>query len=370
MDLGVLCSESICAAAGVFTTNKVKAAPVLICQERLSHTRPRAVVVNSGCANACTGERGMSDAREMAALTALKLGLLPEEVLVASTGVIGVTLPMDCIGPAIGSIALSREGGHAFAHAIMTTDTFCKEVAVSFDVRGKKVTVAAVAKGAGMIHPNMATLLCFVTTDAVLDDRLAASMLKQAVDVSFNMISVDGDTSTNDTVLLFASGLAGNEPFTADMPEAEQFRAALIEVCTFLAKCVARDGEGATRMIEVKVEGATSDSEAGLAARAVVSSSLVKAAVFGADPNWGRIVAAVGRSGASVDQSMIDLRLGNNLVLKAGLPVQFDVVAVREVLGGGEVSISIHLNLGSGTATAWGCDLSEEYVTINSAYST
>jgi glutamate N-acetyltransferase/amino-acid N-acetyltransferase len=343
---------------------------VLVCQERLSRSRPRAVIVNSGCANACTGEGGMADAREMAALAGRKLDIAAEEVLVASTGVIGMPLPMDRVRLAVGSMALSGEGGHAFARAIMTTDTFPKEVALTFDIRGARVTVGAAAKGAGMIHPNMATLLCFVTTDAAIDDRLAASMLKQAVDVSFNMISIDGDTSTNDTVLFFANGLAGNEPLQANTPEAEIFQTALIEVCTHLAKCVARDGEGATRLVEVKVDGASSDAEARLAARAVVKSPLVKAAIHGADPNWGRIVAAAGRSGANVDQSKIDLRLGDNVVLKAGLPVHFDVEAVRRVLSAEEVPISIHLNLGSGTATAWGCDLSEEYVTINSAYST
>ncbi len=370
LDLALLCSDKPAVAAGVFTTNKVKAAPVLVCQEKLSQSRPRAVIVNSGCANACTGERGVADAREMAALAARKLDIAAEEVLVASTGVIGVPLAMDRVRSAIGSMSLSAEGGHDFARAIMTTDTFPKELALALDVGGTRVTVGAAAKGAGMIHPDMATLLCFVTTDAAMDDGLAASMLRRAVDVSFNMISVDGDTSTNDTVLFLANGVARNAPLRANTPEAAIFQTALIEVCTYLAKCVARDGEGATRLVEVKVDGAASDSEARLAARAVVKSPLVKAAIHGADPNWGRIIAAVGRSGADVDQSRIDLRLGDNVVLKAGLPVRFDVEAVRNVLARDEVPVSIHLNLGIGAATAWGCDLSEEYVTINSAYST
>ena len=370
LDLGLLSADQASAAAGVFTTNKVKAAPVMLCQERLSRSRPRAVIVNSGCANACTGEKGMADAQEMAALAAGRLGVEAEEVLVASTGVIGVPLPMGLLRSAIGKVALSSEAGHDFARAIMTTDTFPKETALAFDVGGAKVTVGAAAKGAGMIHPKMATLLCFVTTDAVIDSELATSMLRQAVDVSFNMISVDGDTSTNDSVLLLASGLAGNKPLEANTKEAEIFQSALVDICTYLAKCVARDGEGATRMIEVKLEGAVSDAEARLAARAVVRSPLVKTAIHGADPNWGRIVAALGASGANVDQSRIDLSLGELVIVKAGLPVNFDKGAARAVLGSSEVPLSIGLNLGSGTATAWGCDLSEEYVTENSAYST
>ena len=370
LDLGVLSADKTTVAAGVFTSNEVKAAPVILCQERLSRSRPRAIIVNSGCANACTGQKGMADAQEMAALAARRLGIEAEEVLVASTGVIGVPLPMGLIRSAVGSLSVSSEGGHDFARAIMTTDTFAKEVAMAVELDGRRVTIGAVAKGAGMIHPRMATLLCFVTTDAAIEDSLAARMLKEAVDVSFNMISVDGDTSTNDTVLLFASGLAGNKPLQANLAEAQVFRSALVEICTHLAKCVARDGEGATRMIELRLEGAASESEARLAARAVVSSSLVKAAVHGADPNWGRILAAVGASGASVDQTRIDLRMGDHPILKAGVAIDCDVEAVWDVPCRNEVPLTLNLNLGSGAATAWGCDLSEEYVTVNSAYST
>ncbi len=370
LDLGILCSESPCVATGVFTTNRVKAAPVLLCQERLAHKRAQAIVVNSGCANACTGGQGLADSTEMAALTAKKLGLSPEEILVASTGVIGVPLPMENIRGGIGQVVLSHDGGNHLVRAMMTTDTFPKQTAVSINLAGKKATIGGVAKGAGMIHPNMATLLCFLTTDAALEDEFAESSLRKAVDDSFNMITVDGDTSTNDTVLLLANGLAGNKPLRAGALGGEVFQDALQQVCVYLAKCVARDGEGATRLIEVKVEGAATGKDARLAARAVAGSSLVKAAVHGADPNWGRIIAAAGRSGARVDQSKVDLYLGDLCLLKSGTPVPFDIGKARQILSNSDVPIAICLNLGQKRAVAWGCDLSQEYVVINSAYAT
>jgi len=370
LDLAILCSEVPCVAAGVFTTNKVKAAPVIVSQDRLTAGTAQAVVVNSGCANACTGDRGLADCAEMADLAARKLGIPPQAVLVASTGVIGVPLAMDRIRSGIEAIALSREGGHRLAKAIMTTDTFPKEIAVSIRIAGKDVTIGGVAKGAGMIHPDMATLLCFITTDAALDARLARAALRQAVNDSFNMISIDGDTSTNDTVLLLANGLAGNERLQAGTPEAALFQDSLSQVCLYLARCIARDGEGATRLFEVKVEGAVNLREARLAARTIVSSPLVKAALHGSDPNWGRIMAALGRSGAEIDPSKIDLYLKELCLLKAGCPVSFDQAEARDILSQAEVQIRVCLNLGKALATAWGCDLSEEYVTINSAYVT
>ena len=370
LDLGLLYSESPCVAAGVFTTNKVRAAPVLLCQERISNKRARAIFVNSGCANACTGGQGLADALEMAALAAGKLGVLPQEVLVASTGVIGVPLPMDRIRGGVERISLSPDGGHKLTRAMMTTDTFPKEVALSVRLGDRKATIGGVAKGAGMIYPNMATLLCFLATDAALEAGFAEDSLRRAVDDSFNMIAVDGDTSTNDTVLLLANGLAGNKPLEAGTPEGEVFQDALRHVCIHLARCIARDGEGATRLIEVEVDGAATEADARLAARTVVNSSLVKAAVHGADPNWGRIVAAVGRSGAQVDQSRIDLHLGKLRLLESGSPVEFDKEEARRLLSNDEVQIAVRLNLGSGRAVAWGCDLSEQYVVINSAYAT
>lgn len=371
LDLGILYSEVSCTAAGLLTTNKVKAAPVLVCQERLAgQKKARALVVNSGCANACTGDQGLADAQEMTSLVARKLGIPAAEVLVASTGVIGVPLPMARVRTGIERVVISRDGGHQLARAILTTDSNPKQIAVSTKVNNTKVTVGGIAKGAGMIYPNMATLLCFLSTDARLDPRLAEWALRGAVDASFNMISVDNDTSTNDTVILMASGLAGNQPIKDGTADAEAFKAALQEVCVYLAKRVVRGGEGATRLVEVRVEGAASEQDARLAARAVASSSLVKSAVHGADPNWGRILAAVGRSGAEVDQSKVDLYLDEVSLLKAGSPVQFDVEKARHILKREEVPIRVCLNLGGDAAVAWGCDLSADYVTINSAYAT
>jgi glutamate N-acetyltransferase/amino-acid N-acetyltransferase len=362
-DLGVLFSEAPCVATALFTTNRIKAAPVVLSQQRLKEGRAGAVVVNSGCANACIGERGVRDAAKMAELTAEGIGMSPEEVLVASTGVIGVPLPMKQIAPAIKQVSLSRDGGHELARAMMTTDTFAKETAVRVRARNSEFTIGGVAKGSGMIHPDLATLLCFLTTDAAVELDFAKAALKKAVDASFNMISIDRDTSPNDMVLLLANGRAGKVP-------ADAFEQALEQVCVYLAKCVAADGEGSTKLIEVVVSGARSLTEARLAARTVVSSSLVKAAIHGADPNWGRIMAALGRSGAEVEESKTDLYIGNIPLVKAGAPLSFNQQGVIKLLGGKEVVVGLNLNLGSASATAWGCDLSEEYVTINSQYMT
>ncbi len=363
LDLAVLFSETPCVAAALFTTNRLKAAPVVLSQQRLKQGKAGAVVVNSGCANAFTGQRGLAHAVEMAKLTAEGIGISPEDVLVASTGVIGVPLPMKRIRSSIDQIILSRDGGHELAEAIMTTDTLPKEVAVRVKAGGSEFTIGGATKGSGMIHPDLATLLCFLTTDAAVEKDFLQKALKQAVDVSFNMISIDGDTSPNDMVLVMANGLAGSAP-------ADAFQPALEQVCIYLAKAVARDGEGATRLIEVTVDGAASLSEARSAARTIVSSPLVKAAIHGADPNWGRIMAAVGRSGAEVEEAKIDLYIGNIPVVKAGSPLPFSKLSLIQLLKADEVSIRLNLNLGSGNATAWGCDLSEEYVTINSQYMT
>lgn len=370
LDLGILCSEVPCVVAGVFTTNKIKAAPVVLCQEKLVRGRAQAIVVNSGCANACTGEQGLVDSAEMANLTAKKLGISPQEVLVASTGVIGVPLPMESLQTGIEGVPLSREGGHQLAEAMMTTDTFPKEIAVSVRLSKREVTIWGIAKGAGMIYPDMATLLCFLATDAAIHASFAQTALRKAVDDSFNMIAIDSDTSPNDTVLLLANGLAGNEPLRTGMAEAKVFQDALREVCLYLAKCIARDGEGATKLFEVRVEAALTLKDARLAARAITSSPLVKAAIHGSDPNWGRIIAALGRSGAETNPSKIDLYLRDICLFKAGCPISFDKEAARGVLNNPEVPIRVCLNLGEESATAWGCDLSEEYVTINSAYVT
>ena len=368
LDLGVLYSEVPCTAAAMFTTNIVKAAPVTLCQQRLKKSKISALVVNSGYANACTGEQGMADAVEMTALTARHLGIAPEEVLVASTGVIGVPLPMEHIRTGIPKVVLSADGGHDLARAIMTTDTVPKEVGVR--AGETTFTIGGVAKGSGMVHPDMATLLCFLTTDADVEAAFLKQALQEAVAVSFNMVSIDGDTSTNDMVLIMANGLAGGGVIMQGSREAEVFQQALNQACIFLARAIARDGEGATRLIEVTVSGAASIADARLVARTIVSSPLVKAAVHGCDPNWGRILAAAGRSRAKLIPERLELSIGEICMVKNGCPVSFDEEQVVKSLGCDEVSIAVDLNVGSAEAIAWGCDLSEEYVTINSDYTT
>jgi len=326
------------------------------------------VVVNSGCANACTGEQGLADAGEMAALAAEAIGAPAEQVLVASTGVIGQMMPMERLRTSIKKISLSRDGGHEMARAIMTTDTVPKEVAVM--VNGGGYTIGGVAKGAGMIHPDMATFLGFLTTDAMVDPVCLQSSLKQAADVSFNMVSIDGDTSTNDTLLLLANGLAGNDVISSGTEQAEAFQQALDGLCVHLAKAMARDGEGATKLFEVTVQGASDRAAARQMARTVVSSPLVKAATYGNDPNWGRILAAAGRSGAEVVESKVDLYLADICLLKAGRPQPFDHAEAVKQLNKTEVTFILNLNLGGGSAVAWGCDLTENYAEINSHYTT
>jgi len=369
LDLAILCSEVPCKAAGVFTTNQIKSAPVILSQRHITKGRAQAIAVNSGCANACTGGQGLVDARGMANLAAARLGISPEEVLVASTGVIGVLLPMDKIRAAIPKIKPTRRGGHDFCRAIMTTDTRPKEMAVQVDLKGAKFTIGGVAKGAGMVHPNLATMLCFIATDAVVSADFLQAALQKAVDCSFNMVSIDGDTSPSDCAFLLANGLAGNEPI--DLDNGEVFQEALNAVCTHLAKSITRDGEGATKLIEVIVEGAEDQVWARQAARTIVSSPLVKAAIHGNDPNWGRIVAALGRSGARVREDRLDVYLNDVCVMKQGSLSPFSKAEMISALSNSDnVLIRLCLNLGDGQAITWGCDLSEEYVTINSAYTT
>ncbi len=366
LDLAILCSEKPCVAAGVFTTTAIKAAPVIISQKHLKDKKAQALVVNSGYANACTGDSGMADAVEMAKLVSGKLGLSAYDVLVASTGVIGVPLPMERIGIGIGKIALNKDGGHELARAMMTTDTFPKEIAISVDSELGEFTIGGVAKGAGMIHPNMATMLCFITTDAMLDVGFLQAALQKAVDASFNMVTIDGDTSPSDTVVVLANGLAQTK--TINEGNGGLFQKALDEVCLYLAKCMARDGEGATKLIEVVVEGAVSEVQARLAARTIASSPLFKAAIHGNDPNWGRAVAALGRSRVEVNEKKLEVYIDDICVMKQGSPVPFDRQKASTSLAGKEVSVRLCLDLGQGKAVAWGCDLSEEYVTINSDY--
>jgi glutamate N-acetyltransferase/amino-acid N-acetyltransferase len=370
LDLGILHSEQTCSAAGVFTSNRVKAAPILLCQKHLADGRAQAIVANSGCANACTGEEGLREAYEMAELTAAKLGIQSEDVLVASTGVIGSCMPMERVRAGIGDIVVSSKGGDDLALAIMTTDTVPKQLAVRFDYEGQRYTVGGVAKGAGMIHPDMATMLCFLTTDAPVRREFLDAALRQAVGVSFNMITIDGDISTNDMVAVLANGLVGGEPLDAEHPAAEPFREALAQVCIHLAKAICRDAEGATKLIEVRVEGAAGEADARRAAREVARSLGVKTAIYGSDPNWGRIVAAIGNSGADMVEGKTSLYLGEFCLYRQGRSLDYDETAARAALAGAEVGIRLDLGLGEGTATAWGCDITEEYVRLNSAYRT
>ena len=370
LDLGLLLSDRPCSAAGVFTTNAVKSASVGLTQERVSRGKVRALVVNSGIANTCVGEQGYQDALEATSSAAKRLDLETEEVLIGSTGIIGVELPMALIRSGVERIELSDDGGHELARAIMTTDTRPKEGAVSFEVQGQTITVGGIAKGAGMIHPNMATMLCYLTTDGDVQAPFLQGALKKAVDSSFNMLSIDGDSSTNDTVLIFANGGGEAGVIGEGSQYGELFQEALNQLCVYLTREMAKDGEGAQRLIEVTVEGATTLEAARIAARTVVSSNLVKSAVHGADANWGRVIAALGRSGAEVTEEKIALYVNGVCIMEGGRPIPFHKDGVVALMQGPEVSFLIRLNLGEGRATAWGCDLSEEYVTFNSAYTT
>jgi glutamate N-acetyltransferase/amino-acid N-acetyltransferase len=327
-------------------------------------------VVNSGCANACNGEQGLANAFEVAKTVGEKMGIPEDEVLVASTGIIGAPLPMNRIKKGIKQIVLSAEGGHQLAKAIMTTDTMPKEIAIKVKINDGEFTIGGAAKGSGMIHPDLATLLCFLTTDAAVDAYFLKKALKKAAAVSFNMVSIDGDTSPSDTMLIMANGLAKNKLIKADSKQVEAFQSALNQVCIYLAKCIARDGEGATKLIEVRVNGARSAIEAKMAARTVTSSPLVKTAVYGSDPNWGRIIAAVGRSGAEIIESKADLYIDDICLLKDGRQLPFNQEAIISALNKTAVPIILNLNLGKATAIAWGCDLSPEYININSLYMT
>ncbi len=370
LDLGVLLSEAPASVAGTFSKNKVLSPSVVLSRERVARGSARGVVVNSGCANCAVGRPGLTDAEEMTALAAGHAGVDAEEMLVCSTGLIGVELPMALIRQNIGNVELTDHGGADFARSIMTTDTRSKEIAVSVDIGGTRVTLGGAAKGVGMIHPDMATMLAFISTDADVEQGFLQSALSEAVDVSFNMIDVDGDTSTNDTVLVLANGAAGGERIREGSADADVFQEALSYVCVALAKELAADGEGARTLIEVVVDGAASDEDARKAARSVASSLLVKAMVHGRDPNWGRVMMAIGKSGAEFEESKVDLFIADIQMVHEGVAIPYLKDAVISAMGADEVRLSVDLNGGDASATAWGCDLTEEYVTFNSAYST
>lgn len=369
-DLGVIFSEVPANAAAVYTTNQVKAAPIFVTKEAMTNQKIQAVVVNSGIANACTGTLGLEKAKEMQALTGLHLGVSQENVAVASTGVIGKQLPMETVESGINQIDLQNQEPYAFHEAILTTDTATKEIVVTDEINGQTVTMAGVAKGSGMIHPNMATMLAFITTDAQISETLLQEMLADKTETTFNQITVDGDTSTNDMVLLLANGLAENPVIEKNTEAYKKFLEMFQLVSETLAKMIAKDGEGATKLIEVQVVGALNETEARLVAKKVVGSSLVKTAMFGEDPNWGRIICAVGYAGSHTDPEKIDMWIGDQQLLKHSQPQEFDEITMKQTLEKEKICITVDLNIGEQSGKAWGCDLTYKYVEVNALYHT
>ncbi len=370
-DLAIIMSDREATAAGVFTRNKVKAACVLLDAARVKSGKGQAIVANSGCANACTGKRGMADARTTADIAAQELGIRPDMVYVASTGVIGEYLPLSKVETGIKTAIglLSATGWEQAAEAIMTTDIYPKISVLQEEIGGKTVTIAGIAKGSGMIHPSLATMLCFIVTDASISAPMLRKSLLSAVDRSFNNITVDGETSTNDMVLCIANGAAGNKRPGAGSKEAKKFQACLDTIARSLAKQVVRDGEGATKFVEIEVRNAKSPVEAKRAALAVAKSSLVKTAIFGEDANWGRIMATLGCAGVDMDEAKTDIYFGKAKLVEKGLGQ--GKAAEREAtlaLKQREVLIVVDLHKGKGSASVWTCDLSYEYIKINAAY--
>ena len=370
-DLALLVSDTPAHAAAVFTTNKAIAAPVVVSREHLVHASgiARAIVVNSGCANACTGDQGLRDAREMAAETAILVGCPVEHVLVASTGVIGVGLPMDKVrvGLPVAFRALGADQGPAAARAIMTTDRSPKEFAATISIVGREATIGGMAKGAGMIEPMMATMLGFVTTDAAVPKALLDRALREAVDRTFNAITVDGDSSTNDCVLLLANGASG---VVIDEVSYATFVEGLTSVCRELALAIVRGGEGATKLVTVNVTGAATSAEARKAAKVIANSLLVKTAIHGGDPNWGRLICAAGRAGVTFDASRAAVTMGSIVLFKDGQPHDELAPMAAEYLKGTDLTVGVDLGSGSASSTVWTCDLSAEYVSINADYRT
>ncbi|HWR55601.1 MAG TPA: bifunctional glutamate N-acetyltransferase/amino-acid acetyltransferase ArgJ [Negativicutes bacterium] len=371
-DVAVIWAACTSAAAGMYTLNKMCAAPVTLTKRHLTDGYARAIVVNSGCANACTGEQGLQDALTMVRETARALDLQPSDIAVASTGVIGTFLPMDKVTAGIRQACenLSPQGHDSTMRAIMTTDTFVKELAVEFVLDGRVARIGGMAKGAGMIEPNMATMLSFMTTDAAIQPALLKKALQAAVERSFHAITIDGDTSTNDTVLVLANGLAGNTLIDKEDKLFDTFSAALEHVCVYLAKLIVRDGEGATKFLEITVQGAADFAGAKLAAKSIANSPLVKTAFFGQDPNWGRIVAAAGYSGAAMEQDKVSLWIGGHKIVENGQGTGFAGEELTKVMAQKDIAVVIDLGAGIASATVWTCDFSYEYVRINGEYTT
>jgi len=374
-DLALIYCEKKCTAAAVYTTNLVKSSPITVTKKNLENGYAQAVICNSGNANTCNAD-GMEKAEMMCRLTAQELGISHEDIIVGSTGVIGQVLPIEPIRDSMKQIVseLSVDGGANAAEAIMTTDTVPKEAAVETVIGGKTVRIGGISKGSGMIHPNMATMLCFVTTDAAISSQMLQKAVKSAADKTFNMISIDGDTSTNDTLAVMASGMAENPEITEENEDYHVFLEALTAVCRALSRMMAKDGEGATKLLICKVSGAKSEKDAVGVAKSVICSSLLKAAMFGADANWGRVLCAIGYSGCQVDVQKVDVSFASSAgsidVCKNGAGIDFSEEVAKKVLTEDEIDIIIELNDGEGQAEAYGCDLTYEYVKINGDYRT
>ena len=374
-DLALIVSEQPCAAAAVYTMNRVKAAPLYVTMDHLENGEAQAIVANSGNANACA-PNSHEHAEEMCALAARATGLKPSDFVVASTGVIGQELNIAAIraGMPAAAAALSRDGSDAAANAIMTTDTVKKELALACSIGGRTVTLGAIAKGSGMIHPNMGTMLCFLTTDCAISSEMIKSALLETVQVSFNRISVDGDTSTNDSCMILANGLAGNDPITDEGADYQAFLEALEALCIHMARSMASDGEGAKHLITCTVTGAKSEESAETIAKSVISSTLTKAAIFGADANWGRVLCAMGYSGEVFDPDKVDVSFasaaGEIAVCAAGRGLPFDEDQAKKILTEHDVEIRVAMGEGEGSCTCWGCDITYDYIKINGDYRT
>lgn len=370
MDLGILLSTHACTSAGTYTTNKFVSPSVTLTKQIVESGSLRGLFVTSGIANAGVGEQGMIDAIESITLAAEHAGVPADALGIGTTGVIGVELPMALIRSGIPNIEMSPDGGNAFARAIMTTDRVPKSSAIKFDLGGTTVTIGGCAKGSGMIHPNMATMLAYITTDAAIEESFLRTTLSEVVDDTFNMVTIDGDTSTNDMVVVMANGAARNNPISANTPEATLFMNALRTLANFLARELVRDAEGSNKIFSVRVDEAQSLSDARAAAKAIAASSLVKTAIHGNDPNWGRVIAAAGYSGAELDVSKVSFFINDVAIMESGFPIAFHRDAVIAIMNNSEVTLSVKLGLGKWSATAWGCELTASYVQFNSAYTT
>ena len=372
LDVAVIYTQREAAVAGVFTQNAVAAAPVYVSKDAVKSGTAHAVVANAGCANACTGEQGMKDAKAMASIAARELGCEAGDVLVASTGVIGVTLPMDKMEQGIKNAVsqLSETGSPDAGNAIITTDTYSKACSAEVEIGGKKVRFGAIAKGSGMIQPNMATMLCFITTDAAIESKLLQEMLSKITEVTFNMISVDGDMSTNDMVVVMANGAAGNKAIREKNEDYEKFYNTLLSICRGLSRRIAADGEGATKFLEIHVSGTKSFQDAKTIGMSIAKSPLVKTAFFGEDPNWGRVICAVGYAGVPMDPEKTVVKFGDIPVYAHGVGASYDAEALRKVMSQHDILIDVDMGEGAEEATVWSCDFSYEYVKINGEYHT